>query len=91
MSYAHLNTNAKLTVTLTNNKSGKYHYRVIDHLGGVISERHSNREYAAACHNGFKYFGRIELALKYINGDCKKFSNMPAVAFFEETPPFEIK
>ena len=60
----------ELTVTETNNKAGKYHYKVIDENGNVISERKSNREYVACTIDGGCYFGRIDLIGK---GDYGRF------------------
>lgn len=60
--------NYELKVTETKNKAGKFHYQVIDENGTIISERKSNREYAACTINGAFYWGRIDLIGK---GDYK--------------------
>jgi hypothetical protein len=60
--------NYTLTVTVTKNKSGKYHYQVLDENGIVISERRSNRKYMACLSNGEFYFGRLDLIGKGDHG-----------------------
>lgn len=61
-----MNTLAKLTVTETKNKAGKYHYKVIEiATGNVLSERKSNRKYVAATYTGTNYFGNTGLAMKF--------------------------
>lgn len=60
--------NYELKVTETKNKSGKFHYQVIDENGNVISERKSNREYAACTAGGGYYFGRLDLIGKGEHG-----------------------
>lgn len=52
----------------TGNKVAKYHYKVLDEKGNVISERKSNREYVACTINGQYYFGRIHLIGKGNHG-----------------------
>lgn len=64
--------NYELKVTETNNKSGKFHYQVIDENGNVISERKSNREYAACTTNSGYYFGRKDLVGKGEHGRAIK-------------------
>ena len=68
--------NYKLIVTETKNKSGKYHYQVIDETGKVISERKSNREYVACTINGSYYFGRIDLIGKGDHGKQVKWCTL---------------
>jgi len=58
----------ELKVTETKNKSAKFHYQVINENGNVISERKSNREYAACTSGGGYYFGRIDLIGKGEHG-----------------------
>lgn len=57
-----------LKVTETKNKAGKFHYQVVDETGKVLSERKSNREYAACTINGSFYFGRLDLIGKGDHG-----------------------
>ena len=68
-----VNTNTtEKTFTLTVTDSGKwssagrYHYKVIDETGALVSDRKSNREYEAAEIYGNNYFGRVDLALKHL-------------------------
>lgn len=58
----------KLTVTETGNKSAKFHYKVVDETGNIISERKSNREYVACTIHGQYYFGRLDLIGKGDHG-----------------------
>jgi hypothetical protein len=79
--------NHELKVTTTNNKSGKFHYQVIDENGTIISERKSNREYVACTIDGEFYFGRLDLigkgnhatyikyALGYMQMSLEKFND----------------
>ncbi len=60
--------NYELKVTETKNKTGKYHYQVIDENGNVISERKSNKEYVACIVSGDCYFGRLDLIGKGDHG-----------------------
>jgi hypothetical protein len=60
--------NYELKVTETKNKAGKFHYQVIDENGTIISERKSNREYAACTAGGGYYFGRLDLIGKGEHG-----------------------
>ena len=62
-----------LKVTETKNKSGRFHYQVIDESGKIISERRSNREYAACTADGQYYFGRLDLIGKGDHGRTIKF------------------
>jgi len=61
-----------LTVKETGRKTGKFHYQVIDELGNVISERHSNRVYVACQIHGTFYFGRVDLIGRGIHGQMLK-------------------
>lgn len=63
-----------LRVTETKNKSGRYHYQVIDENGNVISERRSNRKYVACTANGTFYFGRLDLIGKGDHGKQIKWA-----------------
>lgn len=72
-----------MTVEKSKRKSGgMYHYKIFNAAGEIVSERKSNRMYAAATVNGEFFFGRpdlvgrgshgkqlkyIEIALGYIN------------------------
>lgn len=84
----------KLKVTETNNKAGKYHYQVIDEAGNIVSERKSNREYSACLVGGSSYFGRVDLAQKFLSQhykwyqDCKK--NDPVYAAKAYGDPYRI-
>ena len=49
-------------------KNGKFHYKVVDESGNVISERKSNRDYVACTTNGALYFGRLDLIGKGEHG-----------------------
>jgi hypothetical protein len=60
--------NYELKVNITNNKSAKFHYQVVDENGTIISERKSNREYVACTIHGSFYFGRIDLIGKGDHG-----------------------
>ena len=60
--------NYELKVNITNNKSAKFHYQVVDENGTIISERKSNREYVACTIHGSFYFGRIDLIGKGEHG-----------------------
>lgn len=62
-----------LNVKETGNKAGKFHYTITDEAGNIISERKSNREYAAATINGQYYFGRLDLIGKGDHGKTVKF------------------
>jgi hypothetical protein len=53
--------NYELKVTITNNKTSKFHYQVVDENGNVISERKSNREYVACTIDSTFFFGRLDL------------------------------
>lgn len=57
-----------LEVTETKNKAGRFHYKVKDSNGQVISERKSNREYVACTIDGSNYFGRLDLVGKGDHG-----------------------
>ena len=67
--------NYELKVTETKNKAGKFHYQVIDENGTMISERKSNREYAACTAGSGYYFGRIDLIGKGEHGMAIKHYN----------------
>lgn len=67
--------NYELKVTETKNKSGKFHYQVIDENGNVISERKSNREYVACTSGSGFYFGRLDLIGKGEHGTAIKHYN----------------
>lgn len=67
--------NYELVVTTTGNKAGKFHYKIVDLNGKVISERKSNREYVAATINGQFYFGRLDLIGKGDHG--RQIKNTP--------------
>lgn len=54
--------------SLTGKHSPKYHYKIVDESGNVISERKSNRDYVAATINGQYYFGRVDLIGKGDHG-----------------------
>lgn len=58
----------RLIQTVVNRKAAKFHYKVVDEQGAVISERFSNREYVACTINGLYYFGRPELVGKGEHG-----------------------
>lgn len=68
-------TQKKMKYTLfakeTQNKAGRFTYTVKDENGQVISERKSNRVYVACHKNGGNYFGRVDLALKFV-AQCAK-------------------
>jgi len=61
-----------LEVSETGSKATKFHYRVVDESGSVISERRSNRVYVACCINGDYYFGRADLVGKGGHGEYLK-------------------
>ena len=67
--------NYELKVTETKNKAGKFHYQVIDENGTIISERKSNREYAACTAGGGYYFGRLDLIGKGEHGMVIRHTN----------------
>ena len=67
--------NYELKVTETNNKAGKFYYQVIDENGTIISERKSNREYAACTARSGYYFGRLDLIGKGDHGKAIKYHN----------------
>jgi hypothetical protein len=80
----------KLKVTETGRKGNKYHYQVIDELGNVISERRSDRVYAACTINGSHYFGRADLVGKGDHGRLVRWcveNNKPItqVAYLEQS------
>jgi hypothetical protein len=60
-----------LHITETNNMAGRYHYQVKDEQGNIISERRSNRVYAACTINGGNFFGRADLVDAFLNR-CRK-------------------
>lgn len=57
-----------LIMTETKNKAGRFHYKVLDQAGNVVSERKSNRLYVACTINGQYYFGRRDLVGKGEHG-----------------------
>jgi hypothetical protein len=62
-----MNTVGKLQVKEINHKSAKFLYEIVDiQTNKVVSTRKSNRVYVAATFDGQNYFGRVELALKYV-------------------------
>lgn len=65
--------NYTLKVTETKNKSGKFHYQVIDETGKVITTRNSNREYVACTICGSFFFGRLDLIGKGDHGRTAKY------------------
>lgn len=58
--------NYTLTVIETSNKASKFLYRVVDENKNIVSERRSNRVYVACCVRGENYFGRLDLADKWV-------------------------
>lgn len=66
-----------LKVTETKNKSGRYHYQVVDELGNVLTERRSNRLYVACTINGQYYFGRMDLIGKGDHGSAIRWTQDP--------------
>lgn len=61
-----------LNLKETNSKSSKYHYTVTDETGNVITERKSNKIYAACTLNGQYFFGRLDLIGKGEHGQTIK-------------------
>lgn len=73
----------KLTVSVCTTGPAKYHYRVFDESGIVISQRKSNRVYVACTINGLFYFGRIDLIGK---GDHGRYVKQRIEAGEADTP-----
>jgi hypothetical protein len=63
------------TLTKTALKNGKFLYQVKDENGTVITDRISNREYAACTADGSFYFGRVDLIGKADHGTCIKYAS----------------
>ena len=53
---------------LTNNKAARFHYKVFNEKGELLTERKSNREYIACTIDGRYFFGRIDLIGKGAHG-----------------------
>jgi hypothetical protein len=65
-----------LHVEEKNNKGPRYHYYVTEEgSSDIISERKSNREYAACTINGQYYFGRLDLIGKGDHGRTTQLNN----------------
>jgi hypothetical protein len=77
-----------LKVTLTNNKSSKYLYQVLDESGTVISTRRSNRKYMACTADGQYYFGRLDLIGKGDHGSAIKFYTDRLNGYPQGTPEY---
>lgn len=60
-------------LTKTTLKNGKFHYKVTDNNGNIISERKSNRDYVACTIDGWAYFGRLDLIGKGDHGRRIKY------------------
>jgi hypothetical protein len=67
-----------LSVKETGNKAGRFTYTVKDENGQVISERKSNRVYVAALKYGGMYFGRVDLAMKFLANEAKASASWTA-------------
>ena len=72
-----------LVKTQTGKKDAKFHYRICDQEGNLISERRSNREYVAATIDGSFYFGRLDLIGK---GDHGRRIKHQIANGWEQTP-----
>lgn len=73
-----------LTVTLLKNGIDKL-YQVIDEEGKVISKRKSARDYVAATIDSGNYFGRVDLAARFVSDAYSKYHETHIIAYLAAT------